>query len=127
MEGNERDKFRDAVDELMSDLTLTLFTVVGDLKVMLYGYFTPQERQDIDATKTDMGKVTKLFEILKTKSALTHQKCLEALEKLQHKEMASKLREKMEKPKEILSELINLVRSEGSATRKNRVRDFESI
>ena len=97
MDEEEREKFCHAVDELMYDLANTLHTVVGELKLKLYGEFTGQERQRIDGSGTDMEKVTNLVEILKTKSANTHQKCLKALEELKHEEIADKLREKMKK------------------------------
>ena len=91
-------KFCFAVDKLMYDLTNTLHTVVEGLKLKLYGEFTEVERQRIDCSEMNLSKVTIFFEILKTKSVDTHQKCLEALEELKHKEIADKLREKMKTP-----------------------------
>ena len=74
MEEDERAKFSHAVDELMYDLVNTLHTVVGELKLKLYGELSGQERQHIDGRETNMDKVTNLFEILKTKSANAQQK-----------------------------------------------------
>ena len=98
MEDEDRAKFCYAVDNSMYDLTNTLHTVVEELKLKLFGEFTEGERQEIDCSGTNLRKVTILFETLKTKSVDTHQKCLEALEELKHKEIADKLREKMKTP-----------------------------
>lgn len=94
-ECSECSMFPRAVDELMEELTNSLHTVVNDLLLKLYDKFTEAERQDIDASRTNINKVKKLFIILKTKSIDAHQKCLKALEELGHHDIADKLRQKM--------------------------------
>ena len=88
--------FGNAVDEMMDGLVHSLHTVIDDLKLKLYDELTEYERQNIDGSRTNMDKVTTFFTILKTKSVDTHQKCLRALEELKHKDVADKLRERME-------------------------------
>ena len=92
---DECSNFVRAVDRTMGELANTLHTVVSDLKLKLYDVFSEGERQNIDASKTNMDKVTTLFTCLKTKPTDAQQNCLKALEELKHTEIANKLRERM--------------------------------
>lgn len=87
--------FCHAVDEMMDYLTNTLHTTVDDLLTKLYGEFQLEERQNIDASRTAAEKVKTFFEALKTKSVGAHQKCLTVLGELKRRDVANKLKEKM--------------------------------
>ena len=81
---NERESFSLAVDQMMETLTGRLHTVIDSLIVKLYAFFTEGERQEINASKTNIKKVEEFFRALKTKQVDVYEKCLTAINELQH-------------------------------------------
>lgn len=88
-----RESFSHAVDKMMEDLTTRLHTVIDDLTFKLYNCFTEGERQDINASRTNIKRVEEFFIRIKTKDVDAYEKCLTAMEALNHHDLASNLRE----------------------------------
>ena len=92
---NERESFKLAVDEMMGTLTERLHTVIDELILRLYAYFTEGERQEIQhPSKTKIKMVEEFFKTLKTKGVEVYEKCLTAMVELKHPDLARMLREK---------------------------------
>ena len=97
MESAVRSSFHYAVERMMDRLTESLHTVVDGLIMKLYDCFTEAERQEINASRTNIQKVEKLFTTLKTKDVSVYERCLRAMQDLQHAEIASALKEEWKK------------------------------
>ena len=97
MESVRRSSFKCAVDKMMETLTGRLHTVVDDLILKLYDCFTEAERQKINSCRTNIKKTEELFTTLKTKSVTAYDKCLLAMEDLNHGDLVSTLKEEWEK------------------------------
>ena len=97
MEITTRNSFQYAVDTMMETLTGRLHTVVDDLILKLYDCFTEAERQKINSCRTNIKKVEELFTKLKTKNVSAYNKCLQAMEDLNHGDLVSTLKEEWEK------------------------------
>lgn len=93
MENTKRTLFHNAVDKTMEKLTERLHTVVDDLILKLYSCFTEAERQEINASRTNIKKVEKFFVTLKTKNVDAYEKCLMAMKDLNHGDLAAALKE----------------------------------
>lgn len=91
---NERQSFSVAVDEMMGTLTETLHTVIDGIILKTYNCFTEGERQEINASKTNIKKVEEFFRTLKTKGVDAYERCLTAMNDLHHPDLARTLREK---------------------------------
>ena len=83
--------FRYAIDKMMETLTDRLNTVVDGLIRKLYDCFTEAERQKIKSSRTNIEKVEELFTTLKTKDVGVYERCLRALQELNHAQLASEL------------------------------------
>ena len=87
-----RESFSYAVNKMMGELSERLHTVIDDLLVKLYNCFTERERQEINASKTNIKKVEEFFMALKTKDVDAYERCLIAMEDLNHHDLASTLK-----------------------------------
>ena len=90
----DRESFAYAVDEMMDVLANTLHTVIDGLTIKLYNCFNEGERQEINASRTNITKVKEFFTSLKTKEVDAYERCLTAMNELKHPALAKALREK---------------------------------